>query len=128
MRSISISARRFLQRLTEMHLGLLPGWDTADDGERSCIGCGRDAGATKLVTGRREGLCRECAESAALGLAGPSTGVAPPRTRCVFCTIKVAADRRFHLWPDGAVCDSCIRLSLQIFAANDGPTERHWLT
>jgi hypothetical protein len=69
-----------------------------------------------------------CAEAAALGLAAPSTGTLPPRTRCAFCAVKVASDRRFHLWPDGAICDSCIGLSLQIFAAESRPTERHWLT
>jgi hypothetical protein len=128
MRSISISARRLLQRLTEMHLGLLPGWDSTDEPDRTCIGCRRGAGDTMLITGRREGLCRDCAESAALGLARPVAGAPLAKVQCAFCAATAASERRFQLWPDGAICDSCIGLSLQIFAADGRPAERHWPT
>lgn len=125
MRSISISARRLLQRLTEMHLGLLPGWDVPATPERTCVGCRQSAGATKLITGRREGLCRECAEAAALLLADPSAESPPPDAQCVFCAATTHTERRFRLWPDGAICGSCIGLSLQIFAAESRSAERH---
>jgi hypothetical protein len=111
-----------------MHLGLLPGWDGTDAPERSCIGCRRRAGEASLVTGRQEGLCRACAESAALDLASPQRVPAPDSVRCVFCAIRADPRRRFHLWPDGAICESCIGLSLQIFAGEGPPSERHWLT
>ena len=128
MRSISISARRLLQRLTEMHLGLLPGWDTPGTPERTCIGCRRTMQDTKLVTGRREGICRDCAEAAALALADPAAGAPPAGAQCAFCIATPRSERRFHAWPDGVICEGCIRLSLQIFAAESRPAERHWPT
>jgi hypothetical protein len=129
MRSISISARRLLQRLTEMHLGLLPGWDGNSPTAIHCLGCHSEASDdVSLITGRRDGLCRACAESAALALAGPLSTPLPSHAACAFCAARARSGRRFHVWPDGTICESCIGLSLQIFAAERSPAERHWLT